>query len=213
MVSIVVFTKADFFLSVLNIIKFLSVSVSKVLTFVLRLSVFLTVIYAMIAYFFYFIQPPEYTYRKQDFYQNQATILMQPIMDIFGYQKVSHWYDWQDLPRDQIPKNIQPLVILGGSDYRKLDQKSPVRNTLASLGKVVDSAIIEPVDYDGSWSLVFCTQDMEFCQQSNILAKGRVKILADGNSQAWGKNEQGEIIQLRIVGYATRDRYKAVVHI
>lgn len=183
------------------------------MTFVLRLSVFLTVIYVIIAYFFYFIQSPGYTYRKQDFYQSQATILMQPIMEILGYQKVSYWYDWQDLSQDQIPKNIQPLVVLGSSDYRKLDQKNPVRNTLASLGRVVDSAIIEPVDYKGNWSLVFCTQDMEFCQQSNILAKGRVKILTDGNSQMWGKNEQGEIIQLRIVGYTSRDRYKAVVHI
>ncbi len=186
---------------------------SKFLSWCVRLSVFLAIIYVLIAYFFYFVYPPRYSYRKENFSQTQATILIQPFMEVFGYQKVSHWYDWKDVSEAEIPKIIQPLSIFASSDYRKLDEKNPIRNTLASLGKVTESAIVEPVNYSGKWSIVFCTQDRGLCQESNILVKGRVKILVDGNGELWGKSQQNEIIQLRIVGYITRDRYKSVVHV
>lgn len=188
-------------------------SFGKFLSWSVRLLIFLTIVYVLIAYFFYFVYPPQYSYRKPDFNQSQATILMQPVMEVFGYQKVSHWYDWKDISQNDIPKNIQPVSILASDNYRKLDEKNSVRNAFASFGRVKEAAIIEPVNYSGKWSLIFCTQEKSLCQESNILAKGRIKILVDGNGELWGKSQENEIIQLRIIGYTTRDRYKSVVHI
>lgn len=183
------------------------------LSLFLKVIVVIFVVYFAICYALAGLDNKDFSYTTSNPIQIHTTILLQPIMDIFGYSKISHWYNYSQIDKAKIPQNILPLNISGDSNVRKLDQQLFWSNTAVSLGKVDQAVIIEPANFSGKWSLVFCIKDSDFCQESNIVTKGAVKLIADGQQQAWGKDEQGNFIQLKLDRYINRGDYPTILHI
>lgn len=184
-----------------------------VISLILKGIVVLLVIYIATSYLLAAFNNREYSYRINKPLELHASILMQPVMDLFGYSKVSHFYDYSKIEKDKIPENILPLNIRSETNIRKPEQKIGWSNTKASLGGVTTAVIVEPADYSSKWSLVYCLKDSDFCEQSNILSSGKVKLMADGDSQIWGRDDKGNFIQLRLVRYIDRASNPEILHI
>jgi len=175
--------------------------------------VVLLVVYIATSYLLAGFSSREFSYRINKPLELHASILLQPIMDIFAYSKVSHFYDYSEIEKDKIPQNILPLSIRTDSNFRKPQQKFSWSNTRASLGGVTTAVIVEPADYSGKWSLVYCLKDGDFCEQSNIFSKGKVKLIADGDGELWGKDEGSNFIQLKLIKYTDRSNNMEILHI
>ena len=182
-------------------------------SFILKTLMVFVVVYICVGYLLAGLSTRDFSYRKNKPLELHASILMQPVMDLFAYSKVSNWYDFSKIDSNKIPENIVGLNIQGDSNIRKLQEKLVWTNTNASLGGIKTAVIVEPSDFSGKWSLVFCIKNQDFCEESNILAKGKIKLISDGEQQIWGKTEKGDFIQLRLVKYIQRDQFMDILHI
>jgi len=180
-----------------------------------KLLLSLLAVYIGIAYSLFLVSKPTYNYRQENLLNQQATILMRPVMEVLANGKVSHWYNWQNISKGGINQNVTALKISSGDKklYRDLGNSFAFENTLASLGGIKEAAIIEPLNYKESWSLVFCDTKYDTCQESNILTKGRAKILVDGTQNVWGKTTSGKHIELKLVEYINRSAETSVLFI
>ena len=184
-----------------------------VTSFILKGLVVFIVVYIAISYLLAGFGGRDFSYRINKPLETHASILLQPIMDLFADSKVSHFYDYSKIEKNKIPQNISPLNIRSDSNTRKLQEKLFWSNTRASLGGIDTAVIVEPADFSGKWSLVYCIENSDFCEQSNILAKGKVKLISDGDQQVWGRDEKGNFLQLKLVKYIKRSSNPEILHI
>ncbi|MEI6729480.1 MAG: hypothetical protein WCK98_07625 [bacterium] len=187
---------------------FVSISVSVML---ILLALNLGVSYAV-----WFISPPKYTYREYNFLVEQATIFAQPTMDLLAGGKVTHAFHFKNINYSQIDTNVQPLQIRSSGDQvRSFDGSFGAffKNIYADLGGANQAAIIEPANFSGKWSLIFCDNENQNCQESMLLHSGKVKILVDGQQKVWGKTEDNKYIQLNLVKYLSRNSESGVLFV
>lgn len=180
---------------------------------IFKILVIFLVVYISISYISAVVGGKDFSYRVNKPLQTHSSILIQPVMDLIGNSKVSYWYDYSKIEKKQIPENISSLNIRSDSNTRNLQEKMFWRNTKASINGVNTAVIVEPADYTGKWSLVYCIIDKDFCEQSNILATGKVKLISDGQQQIWGKDEQGNFLQLKLIKYSQRSDNPEILHI
>lgn len=170
----------------------------------LKFSLILAVVYVGIAMVWHFIrlEKYDYTYRQDQWVQLGTAVLIQPITDLFLFRKTSYYFDWQKIDPQDIDRSVLPLVLRSTQDkLANYNQTLSSRNLQRDLGYVRQAAVVKPKNYDGKWSLVFCSIDDAVCQQSNLLHSGRVKVLLDGNLEMWGIDQNGKFIQLQLLRY------------
>ncbi len=176
-------------------------------------------LYVGIAIGFATLAPYNYTRKNQNFLLSGSTVLMQPAMEVLADGKVTHFYDYKNLPLNEVPAIEPAQVISSKEQFRNFngEVQSHFINALASLGQVRESAIVEPINYSGNWSLAFCqtvsNSSNTVCQVSKIKYSGPVKILVDGTSYIWGLTENGEWIELKIVEYIDRSERRDLLFI
>ena len=187
--------------------------------FLIRFIIVLVTLYVGIAIGFASLIPYKYSRNHQNFLLTSTTVLLQPAMEIFADGKVTHFYDYKELPASEIP-NIQGADVIPNSPQIRVfnnDYKSLLINAAADIGLTRSAAIIEPVNSQGNWSLAFCqttkgTTELN-CQVSKIKYSGQVKILVDVQSRIWGITENNNWIQLKIVEYIDRSERKDILFI
>lgn len=153
--------------------------------------------------------PRNHEYRQFNFTKYTSSIIMQPVMELIADGKVSYWYDWDNIDPSQIDKSIPAARLYSQNDqYRDYKKNLTFKNFLGDMGKVKESAVVEPKNYNGQWSLVFCTKDESVCKKSNLVANGKIRILIDGDMLVWGMNAENKLIPLNVVEYTNRNNYK-----
>lgn len=169
-----------------------------------------------VSYAVWFISPPKYTYREYNFLVEQTTIFAQPTMDLLAGGKVTHSFHFKNINYSQINTNVQSLQIRSSADQvRSFDGSFGAffKNIYADLGGANQAAIIEPVNFSGKWSLIFCDDENQNCQEAMLLHTGKVKILVDGQQKVWGKTEDDKYIQLNLVKYISRNSEPGVLFV
>jgi hypothetical protein len=190
-----------------------NILIFKILDYFFKAFVAFVATYLAVAYLYYVLKPPVFNYRESDLLNQNVSVILQPSMDLFAAGKVSHWYDWSEISYQDFDSVAEPVNIRTSTNIRDFKKQISTANAFATLGGVSEAVILEPVKKDIKWSLVFCLEDYSFCQQSNILYSGKIKILADGNQKAWGKDQAGNLIQLRLVEYINRNEKNEILHI
>lgn len=170
-------------------------------------------VYIGISIGFTAFSPYEYSYRQDRWYYHISTILIQPVSEVLADGKVTHFYDWTEISKNKM-SNLQGAKLRSKKEkYGEENKDISWKNFLKQFGKVEEAAIINPQNYDGQWSLIFCTENGEICKQSNILHKGSIKILVDGNDTIWGIDKNDNIIPVVIEKYTDRDSAKHILFI
>jgi hypothetical protein len=153
--------------------------------------------YLLVVIIWHLFIPDTYTYRSYNFINhNVLTSLMKPVMGIFGYRKVTHWYDWEGISSDKV-LNTEPLIIENDTNIRHFEARYALVNAWASLGGVQTTAIIKPKDYTGTWSLIYCQNNQ--CKANTLSYEGEVKILVDGQMELYALTERGEVRDVGLV--------------
>ncbi len=157
---------------------------------------------------FAIFSPHRFDYKKFNWIQYGSTVLMQPVMEIFGNGQVSHWYDWESIKYvDEIDKTVPSVeTIPEDEQIRDYSKNITWDNAIASLGKIKNTAIIEPINHEGKWRLVYCTKDKTICEKSNIVVIGEAKILIDGKMLLWGIDKDDKFLQIQIKEYIDIDK-------
>ena len=147
---------------------------------------------------------PKYSYRTEhnSFFVKIATSLIQPVMEIFGNRKVTHAWHWQNYTPDY--DYIQFGFRRDSESKRVLQSEFSLigllTNAAADLNGIKEVIVVKPLNYDGNWSLAYCTTEKElFCQKSTIIFRGEVKILNDGVGYTWGLDKDEKPIKLQIL--------------
>jgi len=180
----------------------------------LRIFASIITVYLGISYGFFAFGVDNFSYRNYNFLSQQFTIISQPFMELFASGKVTHWYDWEVIKISEIDVSVEPVSMRSEEQqYGEYSKEFSYKNTLKSLGWVKEMAVIEPINFKGNWSYVFCSVKENICQKSNILTKGPVKVLNDGEVIAWGQDSEGKYLQLRLLGYTQRDKNKDILFI
>ena len=123
-------------------------------------------------------------------------------MEVFGNRKVTHFWHWQTFTPDSDYTRFG--LKRDGENRRVLqsgfDLSGLLTNAKADLNGIKEVIVVKPVDYEGSWSLAYCTEGKElFCQKSTITFKGEVKILNDGTGYTWGLDGDRRPIKLQLL--------------
>jgi hypothetical protein len=153
----------------------------------------------------------KYSYREYNFINHSIiTPILKPVMDLFGYKKVTHWFDWQEISPSKVNNN-KPLFLEGETNNRKLNQTYSIQNALASLGSVKKSAIIKPHDYNGNWSLIYCIDGQ--CMVNKLKYNGEVKVLVDNTVNLYAYTEENNVVNLNLVRLIDRNQEMDILHI
>ena len=182
-----------------------------------KIALVILVINLGISYSLWLFNPPAYAYKEYNFFIEQATIFSQPTMDLLANSKVTHGFHFKNIEFGSIDSNIEPLQIR--SNYAQIRSfeaglESTIKNAYVDLRGSDQAAIIEPINFQGQWSLVFCEgNDNTNCQESLLLHKNKIKILVDGHQKVWGKSIDNKFIQLNLVKYLPRSQEAKVLFV
>jgi hypothetical protein len=152
-----------------------------------------------------------YSYRTyQPFNNGIISPLLQPIMYVFGYQKVTHWYDWEDFDKKQLI-DTKGLEFSTDTNTRDFNTTFSLTNALASLGSVQKAAIIEPDGYTGKWSIIYFIDGQ--CKVNTLEYTGKVKIILDGKGQLFALGDDNKIYNLKLTEIINRKEHLEILHI
>jgi len=160
------------------------------------------------------IRQYNYYYFQPDWLKLAASIFFQPVVDLWFNRKTTYFFDWQTITTTDLNQSALPLTLrstrpkLGSYNYAL-----NLANLQAILNSDQEAAIIAPVEYDGYWSLVFCSRTEEVCQKNNLFHKGSVKILLNGEVEFWGVSPEGKSLRLKVVEYTTVGSHKDILFI
>jgi hypothetical protein len=164
-------------------------------------------LYMLAALTLFNITSPQFEHRSPNILKGFTRIALDPVMEVFGTGKITHWFDWQDIDCDIFDENDNALTIESDEEQvRNFSGWGSGINVSASLGSVQQSAIILPVDYDGLWSLAFRDLESSRCQRGDALLEGSVKILVDGTQEIVGITEDGNMVSLELLEYINRNQ-------
>jgi len=172
--------------------------------FLIRIFVAYITIYLGFAIGYGFFGPRAYNYKEYSFIKHTASIFFQPTSEIFSNGKRTYWYDWKTINKEDLKANSTlPLSVSSKkSQYQNNTQTISWQNTIASLFAVDEAAVIQPKKYVGKWSVIFCSN--EICKESNLFSEGATKVLIDGDTQFFGRAEDGKYIEINILDIIKR---------
>lgn len=166
-------------------------------------------IYVVLAILLFQSSPIRYIYLKNVPIQKTATAAMQPFMNIFLGGKVTHYYSFDHIEE---PKSLNFLKIYSKTSDRNSENKTVrfFQSIYFGFENNKNTVTIEPENYDGLWVFAFC-DGANFCKQSNIAFRGKVKFLNDEKTKIWAfkvdeNGKVGEAVTVRIVGGGDQDK-------
>lgn len=171
---------------------------------------------------FSIVNPREYQRYPQNFMLSSFNMLLQPAMELVADGKVNHAWDWSDIsiPKEAIPTSSVYLDDGQAESFREFDsskQNIVFTSMLADIGYIQRAAIMRPVDYSGTWGMVYCipkdaeAQSELYCQESRLYSEGEIKILVDGDAIVWGQTLAGDYVEVELVEYISRDQYSYIL--
>jgi hypothetical protein len=180
--------------------------------FVFKIILVVIVVYLSIAFGYAAFLPYNYGRDRVNFLHTLATSSIQPYMDVFGHGKISHFYDWREIPDSEVADEYFSLQIRSNSE-QKTDHTSDQSKILYDFRQSSEVAIIEPTDYQSPWSLIKCTavapsSNQKICLRSNLTHKGAIRYSIDGQSEVWGVDNQNKPIVLKITEYKSVDQHR-----
>ena len=139
-----------------------------------------------------------YSYTSNTPICKTLTLLLQPVMENFFDDKITHSCHWKNISRDIY--DFQSPLILNRNQVpqRRLGSNSPkewIRYVAVELGQP-KTISVQPVDYDGHWKLVFYDPSSTTTQESILIHTGPIRILSDGESHYIGITNEGKQIDL-----------------
>jgi hypothetical protein len=178
---------------------------------IINLIIILIVSYSALIAITTFLSNRSYSFRVFQFFNNGIiTPLLHPIMYIFGYQKVTHWYDWQEFDKSKI-EGKKSLEFNSKTTKRNIKQTFSFTNALVSLGSVNTAVIIQPVTYSGNWSLIFVVGST--CKVNTLQYTGKVKIIHDGSVSLYALGEDNKIYSIGLIETIDRSEKLEILHI
>ena len=185
--------------------------------FLIKVIVSLVTIYLSIAFGYAAFLPYDYSRDRDNFGHSLTTSSLQPLMDVFSYGKVSHSYDWREIPGSDISSEI-PILTIRSGDPQRQDYDSWSSQLFYDLNPSDEAVILEPVNYNGRWSLIKCApatpdSNQRICLRSNLIHPGPIRYSVDGDSEVWGIDEEGVFINLAAREYinANEKRYLLLI--
>jgi hypothetical protein len=166
----------------------------------LKLTLLIVSIYIAICILLFFLLPPKYRYKDFIWWQVTLGVLKRPLTEVFMNGKTSLAYNWSKTDSQALTKSNELNLRSKNPRYRDYNNWS-YKNVLSVFGKIEQTAIIKPYNYQGWWSVVFCISEQNICQESNLYFKGEVQILVDGDTTIWGRTSDGKIIDLKLLDY------------
>jgi len=158
-----------------------------------------------------------YKYREQWFgsaIKNIANILLIPFMELVASGKDSHWWDWKEIDSRDIDISVKQVCVKTKFPQKRKYKSSRIFGNLnfsgikdlyITLRVLKKTAVIQPLNYEGYWSLVIKGDyDGEKYNVCRFLQKGKVKCLLDGEKYFLGITEKGDYIPLMLVEICDR---------
>jgi len=186
---------------------------NSILSFFGKLVLVYFIIYIGFSFGYGFFGPREFSYRNSNAVHQTASMLTQPITEVAANGYMNRWYNWNLVSRDSLQTSmnsnssassdirftsIQPIEQ-GNIDFSK---DISFANVSVIFSDKTPAAVIQPKEYSGKWSLIFCQYDI--CKESNLLVKNEVKILLTGNMEILGRTEDGRLVQLEVFDFIHR---------
>lgn len=182
---------------------------------VIKIITAFTVVYCAISAIYASFEPYSYTRSRPNYLHSSLTVLSQPIMDVFGYGRTSHFYDWREIDQNTLPSTLTTLKIRDTSN-QKINYDSTPSKILSSFQKPNKIALIKPATHTGSWSLLQCKavavdSTTRICLQNNIMHSGSIRYSVDGDSELWGVDESDKPIVLTLSSYTEEDKHRDLI--
>jgi hypothetical protein len=159
-----------------------------------------SLIYLIFALFYHFHYQNKYSYTAPAPACKTLTFTLQPIMEVFAHSKITHACHFKDT--NSIPNLESQLFVKSQSQPIRRFDDNPLNifiNAYADLGVAKEAWIIEPIDYQGQWSLVYYDSQSGRSQRSILNHIGAIRILVDGQGYVWGEGQNGEVIELSLI--------------
>lgn len=149
-------------------------------------------------------------------------------MNFVAEGKDTHWWDWEQIPKSQIPIHIKKLSVVSNLPQQRTYKISKfsgkynfegLRDLYKTLLILQTVVVLEPQNYKGYWSLVVSGNSFQDKNQFNIynkvnlLFKGKVKTLLDGKKLFLGVTQEGEYIPVKLVEVTSRKNHKNMVFV
>jgi len=155
-----------------------------------------------------------YYYHQPNWLKLAASILLQPVVDLWFNRKTTYFFDWQTVAYTDLDQSVLPLTLRSTAPkFSSYNHALSLTNLQTTLSFSQESAIIAPVDNEDYWSLVFCSRIEEVCQRNNLFHKGPIKILLDGEVDFWGISPEGKNLRLKVLEYTSVNNRKEILFI
>jgi len=178
--------------------------------FVVKLLVIVLTIYVSFAVGYNLLGPRNIQYRSYHLGHHIASLLSQPVMEIAADGMMTRWYDWQQVSAEDVqnPEHISVQFISREAQVADYTTDISWANMQRHMGIVQEAAIIQPRQYNGRWTPIFCvvTDNGDICKQSSLYATGAIKMLIDGEFVVYAQAESGEYITLQVQEIIQRDQ-------
>ena len=166
------------------------------------------VLFAVVVIGGYLIMMTFYHFVYQNRYRTSAqlpctglTVLLQPIMELAFYSKITHGCHWQETDIEVESLESQ-LYLKSDTQTRNLTDNSInglFTNIMVELDPNQESVVLQPVDSDEPWRLFFYDIEARATRKSSIIHRGPVKILLDGEFYFYGVDLDNEVVELELV--------------
>jgi hypothetical protein len=184
--------------------------------YVLIIKLFLAyfAVYLGFTYGYHLLAPEPVKYREYSFVEENATILLRPIMELFFHGKIGHFYNWDHIKSEEINSNYLPVKVRSSqNDSIDFEHSLSLYGTYLNLFGIQEAVMLEPKYYEETWSIVICSEQEDKCYKSNVLHQGPVKLLIYDDMKVWGLTENGRFIEIKVLGYIDRNKYRSLVFI
>jgi hypothetical protein len=151
-----------------------------------------------------------------------ADLLLWPFMKLGASGKITHWWDWEPVPRSEIDPEIPPLIVVSCTPQQRVYKTTEwlgkynwegVKDVYKTLFVLHEVVVLEPESYQGFWRLLVAgnryrdEKQYDIYERVNLLIQGGVKTLLDGRKWFLGQTEDGGCIPLKLVAQTSRDQY------
>ena len=125
----------------------------------------------------------------------------QPVMELFGNSMIAHGWCFRTFKKNiDIPVGCKLIIECQKPLFRKFNSGIATLFTSAwvDINPFQNCAIIEPVNYDNKWKIFFQT-GIGIYQEAKFSHCGKVKIVVDGQGEIYGRDLNGNFLELRII--------------
>jgi hypothetical protein len=131
-----------------------------------------------------------------------ASSVGQPLMELFGNSMVAHTWCFRTFKRHiDIPHNCKLSIECEKPLFRKFNSGilTFITSAWVDVNPMQECAIIQPKDYTDKWKIFFQT-GIGIYQEAKFSHRGQIKIVVDGQGEIYGRDLDGNFLELEIVG-------------